>query len=136
MEDNQEPETRNAKIVNTKLGYEDHGIFTVWLELDYGGTMQGFGGYGLDEWQQEESYRRDLTGVGTEFIRSILDTVGVETWEQLRGQVIRVKATHTKVYAIGNYLEDKWFVPVNFFKRYQKKPEVKKETKMPMVDAA
>ena len=33
----------NAKITSTHLGQEDHGIFTAWLQLDYGGSGQGFG---------------------------------------------------------------------------------------------
>ena len=39
-------EIRNAVIQSTMLGYEDHGILTCFLHLDYSGAGQGFGGYG------------------------------------------------------------------------------------------
>ena len=51
-------ETKNATIKSTMLGYyEDHGILTA-LYLDYGdSSVQGFGGYGLDEYSEEEKKR-------------------------------------------------------------------------------
>jgi hypothetical protein len=111
----------NAKISGTMLGNEDHGIFTAMLYLDFGGSGQGFGGYGLDAWQQEESYRRDITGAGTEFIKQILYIVGVDKWEDLKGKYVRVKREDdnwsSPIIAIGNIIEDKWFTPKEWFKQ-------------------
>ena len=62
-------ETKNAQIESTMLGFEDHGIFTCFLNLDYGSSAQGFGGAALaGEWCSE-------------YIRHILDTVGVHKWK-------------------------------------------------------
>lgn len=38
---------KNAIINNAKIHFENGGILTVWLGLDYGGSGQGFGGYSL-----------------------------------------------------------------------------------------
>jgi len=82
------------------LGYEDHGILTFFITLDYGdGGHQSFGGYSLGK------------AYTTKVIEGILKVVGVDRWEKLKGQHIRVKAEHTKVHEIGHILEDKWFNP-------------------------
>ncbi len=110
-------ETINGKILSTTLGYEDHGIFTFCLHLDFGGSGQGAGSYALD------SYRKDLgkrvgTASGMDMIIAILNTVGVETWEELKGKYIRVKHDGERVHAIGNLLEEKW---LNFPDFYDKR---------------
>lgn len=104
-------ERRNAEIESTMLGFEDHGILTCFLTLNYGGSGQGFGGFVLDSWDEEES-RRVGIAYGMESIRQILKVVGVEKWEQLRGQRIRVEMDGSRVHRIGHFLEDKWFDPV------------------------
>jgi hypothetical protein len=103
-------ETKNALIESTYLGCEDHGIFTCNLILDYGGGGQRFGGYSMDKHNGERNAnsRRIGTAYGCEFIKRILDTLGVESWERLPNTHIRVKAT---VHAIGHILKDKWFSP-------------------------
>jgi hypothetical protein len=40
-----------------------------------------------------------------------MKVVGVDKWENLKGKAVRVKSDHSKVYAIGHYLKDKWFEP-------------------------
>ena len=105
-------EIKNAKIESTTLGYEDHGIFTFMLHLDYGHSGQGFGGYALDEPKpplDRLRVDRQGTAMGMQVIIEILNTVGVQNWEDLPGQYIRVEADHTKVIRIGHLLEDKWF---------------------------
>lgn len=93
-------EIKNAKITGTMLGYEDHGILTCMIDLDYGGSGQGFGGYQLSD---GHDLHRHIT--------QILKTVGVEKWEDLKGKYVRVVAEHSKVHRIGNLLEEKWFDP-------------------------
>ena len=89
-------EAKNAKISSTMLGFEDHGIFTFTLFLDYGGAGQGYGNFSLG-------------GTFTDAaIREVLNTVGVKTWEDLPGKVVRVQANHSEVSKLGNYLTDKW----------------------------
>lgn len=97
-------EIQNAKITDTMLGYEDHGIFTCMLYLDYGGSCQGFGGYQLGKEYTDKH------------IQGIMKAVGVDKWEKLKGQMVRVKRDPGyggKILAVGHILEDKWFNPVN-----------------------
>lgn len=63
---------QNGKIESTMLGREDHGIMTFMLQIDYGGSGQGVGGYGVA------------------IISRILEVVDVMTWEELPGKHIRV----------------------------------------------
>jgi hypothetical protein len=93
-------ETKNAKIKSTHLGLEGHNIFTCLLNLDYGGSCQGFGGHSL----KFDQY-------GIEYLNRILKTIGVRSWEELPGKMIRVKADNCKVHAIGHIIEDRWFNP-------------------------
>ena len=103
-------ETKNAKITSTMLGYEDHGILSCMLYLSYGGSGQGFGGYCLDSYDKEKEKRIATIHCGV-WIAEILKIVGVEKWEDLKGQHIRVRSEHGKVHSIGNLLEDRWFNP-------------------------
>ena len=105
-----EIETRNAIIENTMLGFEDHGIFTCFIELDYGGISQSFGGYSIKD----------------DFIEQVLKTLRLDKWEDLKGQKIRAKTTNTKVHAIGHFLEDRWFNPEEYYKEKDKEEGEKK----------
>jgi hypothetical protein len=67
-----------AKITATHLGYEDHGIFSADISLDYGGAGQSAGGYNLG----------GPTGFGIAFIKGILGACGVQTWEEVKGRTV------------------------------------------------
>jgi hypothetical protein len=112
-------ETKNARITSTMLGIEDHGIMSFYLYLDYGGSCQSAGGYSLDKPIKDEKGRfikRVGTAVGCDVIMKILEVVGVEKWESLPNKNIRVRADHSKVYAIGNLLREQWIEFEEFFK--------------------
>jgi len=122
----------NAKIESTILGYEDHGILTCYLMLDYGGTQQGFGGYGLDGPPPEDkkghrSGERTPHIVAGFWIQKILNIVGVEKWEDLKGKYIRVAKEddnwNAAISGIGNILQDKWFYPKKDLQPYIGKEE-------------
>lgn len=100
-------EIRNFKISATHLGYESHGIFTAYLTLQSAGIGISVGGYALDEFIDK---KRIITKKGAELIPRILDVVGVETWEQLAGQYIRVEdnGIGKSISKIGNLIEDNW----------------------------
>lgn len=104
-------EIKNAQIIATMLGVEDHGIFTVMLSLDYGGSGQGFGGWALDGKGEPRGGERVGTAWGMEFIARVMRTVGVKKWEDLKGKFIRVDATDGRVYRIGHITKDLWFDP-------------------------
>ena len=114
-------ETKNAKITGTMLGIEDHGIMTFMLHLKYGGSSsQGAGGYGLDEYRKTLD-KRVGTAFGMELVKAILETVGVNTWEELPGKMIRVKADHQKVHAIAHVLDDNWLDFAEFYEANKEK---------------
>lgn len=80
-------ESRIAKITDTFLGREDHGIFTTMLSLDYGGSSQGAGGYALDEYTKPVE-RRVGTAQGLDFIIRTMDACGVDSWERIKGRTV------------------------------------------------
>ena len=90
---------QNAVIRGVMLGREDHGIPTAFVQLDYDGRSQGFGGYGLDG------------AAMSVFVLGVLDTLEVESWEKLVGKPCRADAEHTTVHRIGHFLKDRWFDP-------------------------
>lgn len=121
-------ETLNAKITYTHLGYEDHGIMTFYLGLDYGGSGQAAGGYALDD----RDPLKDIDGIflgrkATKIfgltVQAILNTLELQKWEDLPGTHIRVKADDGKVYEIGHLLKNKWlnfkdFFTANIYEKY------------------
>jgi hypothetical protein len=92
-------ERRVAKITGAHLGWEDHGIFTCWIDLDYGGSGQGAGLYALDEYIVEKDCRVG-TAEGMEFIMRLLKACGVGRWEDLVGRTVYATATMSKVLSI------------------------------------
>lgn len=92
----------NGKIIDTMLGIEDHGIMTFMLDINFGNsTGQGFGGYSLE----------GGTGKSMKAVRKVLETVGVDKWEDLKGKYIRVRKEQEfgVIDSIGNIVEDRWF---------------------------
>jgi hypothetical protein len=69
-------ETKNGKIESTMLGFEDHGIFTYMIHIDFSGSGQGFGGYSLGGEYTDK------------VIQALLKTLEVDTWEKLRGTFV------------------------------------------------
>lgn len=62
-----------ATIGFTRLGREDHGIFTFMIDLDYGGSGQGAGNYSLND--------HEIFGKA---VQSTIDFFG-GFWEQIQG---------------------------------------------------
>ena len=85
-------EVRNVTIETTDLRFESHvgGYFSL-------NTMSGSVG-------QSATY-----GLSLKVLNSIQSVLGVERWEDIAGEHARVKASHTKIHALGNVTdEDKW----------------------------
>jgi hypothetical protein len=78
-----------AKITSAFLGWEDHGIFTCVLMVDYGHSGQGIGQYALDGYD-DESGRRIGTAFGTEFLMRLMRACGVQDWNKLVGRTVYV----------------------------------------------
>lgn len=93
----------NAKIEETFLGIEDHGIFTFTLLLRTGsGKCFSVGGYVAAR-----------PGLGATLAR-LLRVVGVSSWELLRGKHVRVTflPSRLQLESIGHLMESEW-LPVN-----------------------
>lgn len=79
-------------VTSTRLGYESHGILTASLIVEWSGGGISVGGFCLDSPKDIES--RDYTRVGTAFgldhIIRVIETVGVEAWEDVKGKQVIV----------------------------------------------
>ncbi len=85
-----------AKITDTFLGREDHGVLTATITVTYGNSsFQGIGGYTLDGYDRETK-ERTYTGYGLEFIARILEVCNVQSWEKLKGRTIFVLMENEK----------------------------------------
>lgn len=105
--------TQNAVIERTMLGYEEHGLLTIDLLFDYGGSHQGYGGYVLDGKPAEPGGGRVPTELPGVAIAGILRALDVDCWEKLVGQHVRVKhagdGPFGRVTHVGHFLKDQWF---------------------------
>lgn len=107
-------EIKNAIIKSVDITTADHGVLSCWLQLDYGGAGQGFGGYTL-YLPKSFSHHQMLSHAG-HFIWRCMEIADVEHWKDMVGKTIRVKQEHSKVHAIGHILKDDWFCPSEDFK--------------------
>jgi hypothetical protein len=109
-------EVKNAVIEGARITNDDHGCLTAWINLDYGGIGQGFGGYAL--YLPEAATNHKLESVAGHFIWRVMEVAGVSEWSQLKGKTVRVKGDHSGIEAIGHIVQDDWFYPsVDFQKR-------------------
>lgn len=106
----------NARIRSTMLGIEDHGIMTFFLNLEWSGAGQGFGGYCLDGKSGTVGHSKSIIS-----IRRILEVVGVEKWEDLKGKLVRIRKDDEwgQIKAIGHIIDDRWFDIEQFWKEEQ-----------------
>ena len=106
----------NAKITNVSLTMADYGCLTFWITVEGAGWECGIGGYSIGHgYLGAEKF--DGYGPGLEAMMRIMDTVGVDKWENLKGEYVRVKTEEWSgtVTCIGNILKDKWFDLKEFF---------------------
>lgn len=115
-----EPERKLARIRSATLGFEDHGILTSFLNLEYaepgrriGSTGQGFGGYGLGG------------EYASRWIEGVLTAVGVTDWADLPGKMVWADAEHVKVHRIVGLDTGKEFDPTLWSEEYRQKEKQK-----------
>lgn len=123
-----EKEIYNARITDTRLGYDDWNNLTLCLytESEYG--MCGFGGcafgkrvdFNSDELDRNEKPKYINFEWTSELIMKILDTIGADKWEDIKGKLIRIRTNGKTgcaggIEAIGNILENKWFSIQDFY---------------------
>ena len=108
----------NALITNVDLSMADHGCLTLVMTLEGGGWGVVYGGYCLGKGYLDASDDFfDGSAAGMEYLIRIMDTVGVEKFQDLKGKYIRVatKRWCDPVKIIGNIIKDKWFDAETFF---------------------
>ena len=108
----------NALITNVDLSMADHGCLTLAMTLKGGGWGVVYGGYCLGKGYLGAA--DDFFGgsaAGMEYLIRIMDTVGVEKFQDLKGKYVRVaaKGWGNSVKIIGNIIKDKWFDAETFF---------------------
>lgn len=108
---------KNAKITHVSITMADHGCLTFWLTLEGSGWGCGFGGYCIGKGHRGAKEFSAKNGWGLEAMMRIMDTVGVETWEDLKGKYVRaeVESWGGTITKIGNIMDNKWFDIKEFF---------------------
>lgn len=107
----------NSIIDYADLSMADHGILDMSLGLSgqvnvcFGGYVLGKGYLGANDDFWEGS------AAGLEYIMRIMDVVGVESFQDLKGKYVRVayKGWGSSVKIIGNITREKWFDTESFF---------------------
>lgn len=106
----------NMKIRNTSLTMADHGVLTFYISLEGDGHGLIYGGYIIGNgYLGAKEFHGSVNGI--EALMRIMDTVGVERWEDLSGKYVRVvrDGWGSTISKIGNIIEDKWFDAEEFF---------------------
>ena len=107
---------RNAIIKSARIVNDDHNLLSAWLDLDYGGSGQGFGGFSL---YLPKSYAHHVQALKTNFaghfIWRVMEIAEVTEWSRLVGKTIRALQEHQGVKAIGHIIRDDWFYPETDF---------------------
>lgn len=114
MSDKLAYEIKNAIIESAEITSDDHGVLSAWIDLDYGGLAQSFGGYAL--YLPKSFTYHKLESVAGHFMWRVMEVAGVSKWSQLKGKTVRVKMSHFLVLAIGHIIKDDWFDPEQDFK--------------------
>ena len=107
-------EIKNAIIESVRITNEDHGLLSAWIDLDYGGMHQPFGGYSL-YLPKGFKHHRLLSSAG-HFIFRTMEVAGVTEWGKLPGKTVRVSIADGLIHSIGHIVKDDWFCPSKDFK--------------------
>lgn len=106
-------EIKNAIIESVSIDDADRGLLTAWLQLNYGGSGQGFGGYSL---YLPASYKHhELSSHAGHFIWRCMEIAGVSSWDKMKGKTVRAQIEDGFVVAIGHIVKDDWFNPKEDF---------------------
>ncbi|MHC5536844.1 hypothetical protein ACYOEI_01060 [Singulisphaera rosea] len=106
-------EIRNAVIERAVINDAERGMLTAWLQLNYGGTGQGFGGYAL--YLPKTYSHHKVESPAGHFIWRCMEIAGVTSWDAIAGKTIRVKLDKPgfggSILGIGHIVKDDWFYP-------------------------
>ena len=108
----------NALITNVDLSMADHGCLTLKMTLEGGGWGVVYGSHCLGKgYLGADDDFFNGSAAGMEYLIRIMDTVGVEKFQDLKGKYVRVaiKIWVDTVNIIGNIIKDQWFDAETFF---------------------
>lgn len=107
----------NAKITNVNLSMADHGVLTLELTLEGSGWSCVFGGRVIGKGYLDA---KEFIGYakGIEEIMQIMNVVGVERFNDMKGKYVRVETGEWghSINKIGHIIKDKWFDYNEFYK--------------------
>ena len=108
---------QNAIITNTSITMKDFCCLTFWVYLEGSGWGVGLGGYCIGHGYLGSDDFSAKSGLGLEAMMRIMNVVGVDTWEDLKGKYCRIETEGWggRVLKIGNILKDEWFDVQKFF---------------------
>ena len=109
-----EAEIKNAIIKTATITNDEHGVLSAWIQLDYGGNCQSFGGNVL--YLPKSFKHHNVMSLAGHFIWRVMEIAEVSEWSKLVDKTIRVIAEYSKVHAIGHIVKDDWFNPSEDFK--------------------
>lgn len=111
-------EIKNARIIDVSLGLEDHDIFTFYITIEGDSIGCCIGGFALDHYDLNTK-KRVCGAIGLQCIREIMEVVGVNKWEDLKGQYIRYEynGLGATVDTIGHIINNKWINIREFLER-------------------
>lgn len=106
----------NALIKSVDISMADHGCITTSIALDSGSWSCIFGGYCLGHGYLGAT-EFDGSPKGIEMIARIMNTVGVERFNDMPGKYVHVatKGWGDTIKIIGNIIKDQWFDIETFF---------------------
>ena len=96
----------NVQIESTMLGFEDHGIFTAFINFKGDGIGISMGGMMFPKRLQYH----------VAFIQEVLKVLRLNSWEDLKGKYCRIQRGPNGVEAIGHLIEDAWFFPAHLIR--------------------
>jgi hypothetical protein len=101
----------NGKITDASIRMGEHGCLTFSLTIKAQSYGFGYGGYCIGHGCLNADKFVAENGDGLVAMMKIMNTVGVERWENLVGRYIRFidRGWGSTVTTIGNIIEDKWF---------------------------
>lgn len=89
----------NVKITSVTLSMRDHGCLTFGVTVEGAGFGVTLGGYVIGQGHLDAD-EFESSGNGLVAIMKIMDTVGVDRWEDLKGQYARIKSNGWGEYSI------------------------------------
>lgn len=111
-------ELLNAEVTNVSLNMKDHGCLILSITLKGAGWGVVYGVYCLGKGYlgADDDYFNG-SAKGMEAIMRIMDVIGVEALEDMKGKYVRIasKGLGSSVKIIGNIISDKWFDHESFF---------------------